>query len=157
MKKRERVIQENIELLKSLKNGFLEEARLYKQKHPDWDKMPDFKDVHVIFCIFPVVLDTKRLAETAFFRTHIDKIDEWSISISYILTQKPTMFNSGGDFKYNFEIKTSEFNKTWFMSKEIATEEVIRRIESGEVFDPAMYDFTPLDMLKALNFGKAHK
>ena len=157
MKKRERVIQENIELLKSLKNGFLEEARLYKQKHPDWDKMPEFNKVHHIFAIFPVVLDPKRLAETAFFRTPIDKINEASISISYIIPQKPTMFNNGEDFKYSFEIKTSEFNKTWFMSKEIGMEEVIRRIESGEVFDPSMYDFTPLEMLKALAIGKAHK
>lgn len=156
MKKRERVIQENIELLKSLKNGFLEEARRYKEKHPDWEKMPDFAKVHTIFAIFPVVLDAKRVAETAFFRTNIDSIDESSISISYILSQKPTMFNSGGDFKYSFKIKTSEFNKTWFISQEIATEEVIRRIESGEVFDPAMYDFTPLEMLKALSIGKAH-
>lgn len=152
--KRERRIEENINYFNTIKAGLLEEARLYKQKHPDWDKMPDISKIDKIYAIFPIMRDAKSLAEESFCRLTVDTIDNYSIKCKYKYKQTPGLFHGEITYEGTAEIKTAEFNNTWFISKEVAFEELTRRIEKGDKIDPILIDLVPMGMARAAMIGR---
>lgn len=154
--KRQRIIEANIQSFKSLESTFLEDARLYKEKHKDWNKMPDLKAVKIICALVYIHGDVRHLPELSFCRLKVESIDNWSIKCKYSIECKPSLFASPRKYDFDIEIHTPEFNKTWFISHEVAGQEVARRIDKGEIFNPTLLDLVPHGTMSDLLIGKSH-
>ena len=155
--KKERRIEQNITLFNSLRAGFLEQAKLYKEKNEDWNKVPALESLNTIFAIVPILRDTKSVAELSFCRLAVTKADNWSIQCEYGMEIKPSLFRKAQVVETTAEVLTSDFNKTWFISSDIAAEEIARRLDSGEKFDPFVLDLVPKGIVRSAMIGKAHK
>lgn len=152
MTSKEKRIQRDIALIKIYKDAFFEEEKLYKEKHPNWNELPDREksNIHRVFFLRPAILDVRQGPVMGFYSASFNRFEDDYICVRYYFLEKSNLPTNGSVHKEEIKMPIAEFNTTWFISEAIAKAELTRRIVNGEMFDPALYGLEQFDILAVI-------
>ncbi len=113
------------------KEKYIEIANNYKERNPDWDKEPDYTKLEKIYAIeyIHIAGPNRILCRFCCFEnlsfTNTKIIAQYAKHISRGVIKGEQWIDRVA------EIEKEYFNKTWFVSRELATLEILNRIEKG--------------------------
>lgn len=122
---------ELVEWAKNNEKRFLERAEKYKTIHPDWEQMPKEANIHGIFAITNIIYEGSSVTVLKYCYFKFISFTESTIKIEYKDVIPATHFSSAKYITHYTELRKADFNKTWFLSDELAMPEVIKEIKEG--------------------------